>query len=64
MNWTTKTPTEPGWYWWRKSIAYHAEIVKVIQCGGVFGGQWFGPLQEPGGDVVDAADVARISEGR
>ena len=29
LHWTTETPTEPGWYWWRKSPSGYTEIKRV-----------------------------------
>lgn len=64
--WTKKTPTEPGYYWWREDIAHHARIAyftedrRMILMGwldsqspAAFLGEWYGPLQEPGGDAVE-----------
>ncbi len=68
MNWTKKTPTEEdGYYWWRENISYIAKIVSIqdgrlyrIGIGfdnsrspAIYGGEWFGPLQEPGGDAIE-----------
>jgi len=66
LRWTTHVPTSPGWYWWRESLAFVALLVRVTECGfhyragddkrhdsASFGGQWYGPLQEPGGDAVE-----------
>lgn len=70
-HWTKRTPAEPGWYWWRKDISHHAEVVQVGYHAGsaalrvsrscvshttplvITGGEWFGPLREPGGDAVE-----------
>lgn len=62
--WTKAPPTEPGWYWWRENIEYNAVVQWVSSSGAAvaplgatwqaaeMGGQWFGPLREPGGDAV------------
>lgn len=68
MNWTKKPPTDkPGYYWWRLSIAFNAQVVRVSETGKVysigcdywedissFDGEWYGPLQEPGGDAIES----------
>jgi hypothetical protein len=59
MNWTKEPPTEPGWYWWRKSGA--ALIIRVGEMVGfpqmshvgfpvmpTAGEEWAGPISEPG----------------
>lgn len=72
MTWTKEPPTEPGWYWWREDLSYNGMIVWVSSDGKVsrmfaplwlwlaseMGGQWFGPLQVPGGD-----ETSRPSHG-
>lgn len=65
MSWTKKLPTQPGWYWWRSDISCLGMV--VLLSGGLIhsmfwetpckpelqAGQWYGPLQEPGGDAVE-----------
>lgn len=64
--WTKTPPTTPGWYWWREDISRHAKIVYVtesLHSMEVFsfarwrvtgrGGEWAGPLVEPGGDAIE-----------
>ena len=63
MTWTTQTPDEPGWYWYR-SDHYHASIVLVERrkgdgtlrmCSDEWAftsnlprhGEWCGPLEVP-----------------
>lgn len=29
MNWTTKSPTEPGWYWYRHAPSSQPEIFQA-----------------------------------
>lgn len=29
MKWTKKSPTEPGWYWWRKGPGQNPSALKV-----------------------------------
>lgn len=73
LNWTKKVPTKSGWYWWRRDISKGGVIVWVDESGFVpqnhlvpiysaesFGGQWYGPLQEPGGDAVENCRQAII----
>jgi hypothetical protein len=68
--WTKRAPKMYGWYWWRRSIEFHAEIVQVVPGGGLgacvdgkniravdFGGEWYGPLIEPGGDAIENCRV-------
>jgi hypothetical protein len=63
-TWTKKLPTEQGWYWWRESISFNGKVVYVTETDSAYlpgdelrhyltwlGGEWYGPLQEPGGDV-------------
>ena len=65
LTWA-KHPGFSGWYWWRVSIAHHAKIVYVSASENVndvfsfahhpaktYGGEWYGPLHEPGGDAVE-----------
>jgi hypothetical protein len=64
MRWTKKPPAEDGWYWWRRDVARRGRVVRVA-AGRVMhpsygfgwadaqGGEWYGPLQEPGGDAVE-----------
>lgn len=63
MNWTMRSPTEDGWYWWRPALGCFALILRV-QDGWVWearthlptegqGGEWYGPLVEPGGDAIE-----------
>lgn len=60
MQWSSKLPTEPGWYWWRERPDGNAKIVWVSTAGevaesfsltttpaAVIGGEWFGPLSPP-----------------
>ncbi len=65
--WTKQPPTEPGWYWWRESLPMLGMIVLVssgkvhsmfhhtpfAEAPELAGGEWFGPLQEPGGGSID-----------
>jgi hypothetical protein len=69
MNWTKKIRTETGFYWWRRSIGRQSEIMFVtktatlvnIKNGGASHldlsllvlGEWYGPLQTPGGDAIE-----------
>ena len=62
--WTKAVPTEDGYYWHRESIAHEA-VIRVVYRGIVkhgldtrgraesYGGEWFGPLQKPGGDAIE-----------
>jgi len=57
QRWTRSTPTEPGFYWWRRSVGYH-KVLKVYDRAGlcvangdddlpiaeIYGGEWQGPL--------------------
>lgn len=63
MKWTTKAPTEDGYYWYRDSKLDDPGIVLVSQFPSgtqicIFGvsrvyplssyhGEWYGPLKEP-----------------
>ena len=65
MSWTKELPREPGWYWWRESVAYGGKVVWlssqafVLECNGrrdfaaTMGGEWYGPLVPPGGDAIE-----------
>lgn len=69
MTWTRTAPAIPGWYWWRESVSRSPIIRRVDNwpSGGLvvhtrwdgattpetIEGEWCGPLQEPGGDVVE-----------
>lgn len=58
-QWTTATPTEPGWYWWRDESC--TEVVELLETvdglrediGGGFlnpltaHGEWAGPITPP-----------------
>jgi hypothetical protein len=62
--WTYVAPKEDGYYWHRTGIEHFA-VVRYVRDGAVFfgstvipraetlGGQWFGPLKEPGGDAIE-----------
>ena len=61
--WTKYPPTMDGWYWHRKDISCEAGMA-YVRDGHVVGtgwrhpvesagGEWFGPLQAPGGDAVE-----------
>ncbi len=67
-NWTKAPPTEPGWYWWRNRLGQGYVFEVVDWPGGGLavmgqyreyitpaqrGGEWSGPLQEPGGDAEE-----------
>ncbi len=64
MTWTKQPPTEDGYYWHRDSIEQHA-VIRYVVSGKVrhgvntvgtiddYGGEWWGPLPEPGGDAVE-----------
>lgn len=60
-TWTTQTPTEDGYYWWRMNASCKAEI-RLTRNGVVkfrwgvlesydaaenVGGEWYGPLEVP-----------------
>ena len=58
MTWTTKAPTEPGWYWRRLDQNDIAPFIVEVRLVGkslvaewcaaeveAFGGQWQGPLE-------------------
>lgn len=60
MEWTTETPTESGWYWWRDegvepdcvwvSAGPNAKVWTIQQGSdylGTQGGEWYGPLAPP-----------------
>ncbi len=69
-RWTTDTPTQPGYYWWRKRACKIASIVELVDIhedgrlfrtdvdeqipnNGTYGrGEWWGPLEEPAGEVL------------
>lgn len=63
LFWTKKAPTEDGWYWWREDISRHGAVLRVVDdrvyLAGCpfplsdFGGEWYGPLVEPGGDAIE-----------
>ena len=63
LTWTTKKPTVPGLYWYRRSLGLRGMIVEVeiqdgtltvigenAECSGEVAnieGQWAGPLEPP-----------------
>lgn len=61
FKWTTEQPTEPGWYWFRKTgpqkFSMQPHIVKVRKCEGQLcimnwripdaHTQWSGPIPVP-----------------
>ena len=55
LQWTTETPTEPGWYWWRpeKNIVPHMVYVvwestmRSVQKDRMFGEWTTAPISEP-----------------
>jgi len=62
LTWTTEKPTQPGWYWWRKSRRHEIEIAKLWDVDNIYGqfhqdphvfrvdevgGEWAGPLAPP-----------------
>ena len=73
--WTKEPPDQDGWYWHRESIA-HKAVIRYVRGGSVylglhrigpvqtFGGEWYGPLQEPGGDAIEncTEEPAAMSE--
>lgn len=61
MSWTTKKPTQPGWYWWRtyndepwevvevcvnNNRMFHKRIGRTVEIDSSKG-EWSGPLPEP-----------------
>jgi len=60
MNWTTSSPTEPGWYLWKKTTRslqenweafYFEQYKQGVRWSGIgtayiapHGGWWFGPI--------------------
>ncbi len=65
-HWTTQTPTAPGVYWWRPALGDVPTIVRLTVRGWVhvpgigrgfqpesYAGQWYGPLEPPGGDAIE-----------
>ena len=77
MHWTKKAPTENGWYWWRPQLSHTAHIV-LVSNGRSYdqftsanwspkpknrGGEWYGPLVEPGGDAIENC-TAQSEEAR
>lgn len=71
LHWSKKTPFKDGWYWWRENISAKPEIVEIFWLqvvnraveGSVLqmGGQWYGPLQEPGGDAIENCQEPQIT---
>jgi hypothetical protein len=65
MRWTEQAPTQDGYYWWRQAPGWEGSIVWVRQgavywfnCRGAddangMGGQWWGPIPQPGGDAAE-----------
>jgi hypothetical protein len=64
MTWTRTHPTRHGWYWRRTGPEYVAEVVFVNTNGYVYSAgdaepqdvdpsEWFGPLEEPEGEVEE-----------
>ena len=48
LQWTTETPTEPGWYWHRRAKEDTPLPVRVENVGDCRPGyQWAGPIPEP-----------------
>jgi hypothetical protein len=62
MRWTKKSPSTPGWYWWRLDKEYPAVIADIaIVKGRAYDetcptsenipiykvGYWYGPLKVP-----------------
>ena len=63
MIYTTQTPTQPVWYWWRNEYKRAARLLEItdahIKGHGFFvvgaytksmvaiGGEWAGPIPEP-----------------
>lgn len=64
LFWRKAPPTEDGYYWHREDISYEA-VIRYVFRGLVkhgidvrgevasYGGEWYGPLQEPGGGAIE-----------
>lgn len=56
LSWTTKRPTEEGWYWrkndkWHDGYVVHMneeELIGMVNKNWYHGGEWAGPLVPPG----------------
>ena len=52
MQWSNKTPTIPGWYWWRVDSSWPAHPVDLRAQNDLLdaqerGGEWAGPIEVP-----------------
>lgn len=67
LYWTKELPKEDGWFWWREDLSQVAIVLRVWKGRGVgsgyvngpienMGGEWCGPLQEPGRDVAPSEE--------
>ncbi len=77
LFWTKKPPTEEGWYWHRADISWHGRILYLSETGfirlpitleidtpGNIGGEWWGPIPEPGGDAVENCEEVTSGQHR
>lgn len=56
MRWTTETPKNPGWYWWRwQEYGERIQFVEIEKDGTFWtpnefalqDGEWAGPIERP-----------------
>lgn len=60
MKWTKDTPTQEGWYWWKREPENNPSVRHVwgdpedlmvwsrVDGGNAAGGYWYGPIEAPG----------------
>ncbi len=77
LFWTKEPPTEAGWYWNRKDISCHGSILFLQGTGYIYfpesgeyftpvniGGEWWGPIPEPGGDAIENGEEVTRGQHR
>ena len=55
MSWSPTAPAAPGYYWHRTGPGGAPKLLTVEDGAAELAGEWMGPLQLPGGEVVGVA---------